>query len=194
MKELRKARDMLIISTSEKSSQAVAKLISPTLCPSASFAGSGSTARRLISVRSFDLVLINAPLSDEFGHELAMDLARQTTAGILLLVKNDVYDEVSDLVREDGVITISKPISGAFFHQAVQMGIAVSAKSAAQERRIADLKQKLEDSRRISLAKCLLVQYQGISEPEAHRLIEKQAMDSRMSRRDVAEEWIRRYE
>ena len=194
MKELRKARDMLIISTSEKSSQAVAKLISPTLCPSASFAGSGSTARRLISVRSFDLVLINAPLSDEFGHELAMDLARQTTAGILLLVKNDVYDEVSDLVREDGVITISKPISGTFFHQAVQMGIAASAKFAAQERKIAELKQKLDDSRRISLAKCLLVQYKGITEAEAHRLIEKQAMDTRMSRRDVAEEWIRLYE
>ena len=49
-------------------------------------------ARRRLADQDFDLVIINAPLSDEFGHELAQDMAQYTVAGVLLLVAADEAD------------------------------------------------------------------------------------------------------
>ena len=39
----------------------------------------------------------------------------------------------------------------------------------------------------VDRAKCALIQYLGFTEPQAHRYIEKQAMDLRQTRREVAE-------
>ena len=54
-----------------------------------------------------------------------------------------------------------------------------------------DTEQKIQDIRTIDRAKCLLIQYSGMSEEQAHRYLEKQAMDRRMTRREVAEEVLR---
>ena len=56
------------------------------------------------------------------------------------------------------------------------------------------LKQKIEDIRIIDRAKCLLISYLNMSEQEAHRYIEKQAMDMRFTRRMVAEEILNTYD
>lgn len=46
-----------------------------------------------------DIVIINTPLSDEFGTELALDLS-DGIVGILLLVKGEIYDQVCDKVED----------------------------------------------------------------------------------------------
>ena len=55
------------------------------------------------------------------------------------------------------------------------------------------MQQKLKDIRVIDKAKCLLIQYERLTEEEAHRAIEKQAMDRRVSRREVAERILEAY-
>ena len=55
------------------------------------------------------------------------------------------------------------------------------------------LKQKIEDIRVIDRAKCLLISYLNLSEQEAHRFIEKQAMDLRSSKRAIAEGVLKTY-
>ena len=56
------------------------------------------------------------------------------------------------------------------------------------------LTQKIEDVRIIDRAKCLLISYLKVNEQEAHRYIEKQAMDMRITRREVAEGILKTYE
>ena len=56
------------------------------------------------------------------------------------------------------------------------------------------LLQKIEDIRIIDRAKCLLISYLNMSEPEAHKYIERQAMDMRITKRQVAEGIIKTYE
>ena len=56
------------------------------------------------------------------------------------------------------------------------------------------LQQRLDDSRIVARAKLLLISRLGMSEGDAHRYIEKTAMDSCLPRRDVAEGIIRTYE
>ena len=55
----------------------------------------------------------------------------------------------------------------------------------------ATLRQQLLTARLVGRAKCLLVRYRDLTEPEAHHHIEKEAMDRQMTRRAVAEEIIR---
>ena len=46
-----------------------------------------AAARRALAENSYDLVLINTPLPDEFGTRLALDACESSSAGVLLLVK-----------------------------------------------------------------------------------------------------------
>ena len=48
---------------------------------------SGAEARRRMPDADFDLIVVNAPLPDEFGHELCMDAVSSTDAGVMFLVK-----------------------------------------------------------------------------------------------------------
>jgi len=57
----------------------------------------------------------------------------------------------------------------------------------------ARLRAKLAAEKTVCRAKCLLVERRGFSESEAHRYIEKLAMDTQDTRRSVAEQVIREY-
>ena len=56
------------------------------------------------------------------------------------------------------------------------------------------LVQKLEDIRVVDRAKCMLISYLSMSESEAHKYIEKQAMDKRLTKREIAERILKTYE
>jgi response regulator NasT len=56
------------------------------------------------------------------------------------------------------------------------------------------LKYKIEDIRIIDRAKYILISYMNMSEKEAHRFIEKQAMDLRITKRAIAEGILKTYE
>lgn len=56
------------------------------------------------------------------------------------------------------------------------------------------LHNKLSELRLVNRAKCVLIQYLGIGEAQAHRYMEKQAMDRRVSRTEIAREILKTYE
>ena len=68
---------------------------------------------------------------------------------------------------------------------------AAVQKLTEQNRR---LSKRLEDSRVLTQAKCALALRYGMTEEEAHRFLEKRAMDGRVSAREAALEIIRRCE
>ena len=53
---------------------------------------------------------------------------------------------------------------------------------------------KGEEIRLVDRAKCVLIQVLSMTEPQAHRYLEKEAMDRRVTRREVAEQVLRTYE
>ena len=66
-------------------------------------------ARRALLERRFDLVLINTPMPDDFGTQLALDVCENTGSGVLLLVKAEHYPDINARVSDFGVLTVSKP-------------------------------------------------------------------------------------
>ena len=149
--------------------------------------------RRLTMDRSVDLVILNAPLKDEFGIQLAQDLA-ENNMGVLLLTGSDVFEQVSYRVEQSGVITLAKPTTKQSLYIALRALTALRSKLLQMEQKTKALQQKMADIHTVNHAKWLLIQHDNMTENEAHRFIEKQAMDMRLSRREVAESIIRTYD
>lgn len=149
--------------------------------------------RRLTMDRSVDLVILNAPLKDEFGIQLAQDLA-ENNMGVLLLTGSDVFEQVSYRVEQSGVITLAKPTTKQSLYIALRALTALRSKLLRMEQKTKALQQKVADIHTVNHAKWLLIQHDNMTENEAHRFIEKQAMDMRLSRREVAESIIRTYD
>ena len=155
-------------------------------------ASSGGEARRLLLAGDWDLLLIAAPLPDEFGHDLATDAAEQGLP-VLLSVKAELWEEASARVGPAGVVVLGRPFSRAVFSQAVGMLRAAQAQVGKLREENKKLRQKLEELRAVSRAKCLLVEYLRLDEESAHKYIERAAMEERKTRRAVAEEIIAEY-
>lgn len=125
---------------------------------------------------------------------LASYACQNTLSGVLMLVKADLADTVSERVEQDGVVVVTKPISRAVFYQSLHLVNSVRHRIYALQKENRQLRQRLEDLRVISRAKCLLIAEKHMSEDEAHSYIEKKAMDFRQSKRDIADEIIRSFD
>lgn len=156
-------------------------------------AGDAGEARRMLLNAPVDIVIINTPLKDDFGTELALDLA-DGSSGVLLLVKNELYDQICYKVEDSGVLTLGKPTSRQGFYSAVKLLTAMTARLSKLEKANHTLQEKMADIRVVNRAKWLLIEHHHMKEQDAHYFIEKQAMDTRLSRREVAENIIRSYD
>lgn len=156
-------------------------------------AGDAGEARRMLLNAPVDIVIVNTPLKDDFGTELALDLA-DGSAGVLLLVKNELYDQICYKVEDSGVLTLGKPTSRQGFYSAVKLLTAMTARLSKLEKANHTLQEKMADIRVVNRAKWLLIEHHHMKEQDAHYFIEKQAMDTRLSRREVAENIIRSYD
>lgn len=156
-------------------------------------AGDAGEARRMLLNAPVDIVIINTPLKDDFGTELALDLA-DGSAGVLLLVKNELYDQICYKVEDSGVLTLGKPTGRQGFYSAVKLLTAMTARLSKLEKANHTLQEKMADIRVVNRAKWLLIEHHHMKEQDAHYFIEKQAMDTRLSRREVAENIIRSYD
>ena len=184
---------VLIVSASEKFSEAAHALLPPTDYFPVDTARSAGEARRILLETASDLVLIQTPLRDEFGSRLAMDICANSSSGVLLLVKKDLYDDVYAEVMAQGVMVLPTPASAQTVSQTLRMMCAARERLRRMEEKQATVEEKIEEIRLVNRAKWILIERLQMSESEAHRYIEKQAMDLRSSRRDVAENIIRTY-
>jgi response regulator NasT len=151
-------------------------------------------AQRFILQEDFDLVIVNAPLRDESGESFSRTLASKGASQVILLVKNECFDSVSSACEDDGVFVIPKPLERAFFLTALSLVKSAKSRIKRIQNENVQLKRKIEDIRIIDRAKCMLISIMKMNEQEAHKYIEKQAMDIRSTRRIVAEGILKLYE
>ena len=169
-----------------------------TLLPGSSYdpplrAGSAGEAKRMALDYAVDIAILNAPMRDEFGTQLALNLARDNV-GVLLLVPGESFDWVRDQVEDEGVMALAKPLTRQTLEMGLHMITALRGKLLQMDRRNRALQEKMTDIRTINRAKWLLIEQLRMTESEAHYYIERQAMDTRHSRREVAENIIRSYD
>jgi len=184
----------LLVSNSEKDTAFFTGFLNAASIHQVTSLQSCDSARRLLLKQDFDLVIVDAPLRDESGESFSRHVASKGVSQTLLLVKSEFFDSVSAACENDGVLTISKPVDKALLWSALSLAKSVQSRIKRIQAENTQLKQKIEDIRIIDRAKCVLICSMNMREQEAHRYIEKQAMDMRSSRRIVAEGILKRYE
>lgn len=152
-----------------------------------------NAARRTLAERPFDLILINAPLPDGFGTRLAMDACMKSEAGVMLFVSCEFYEEICAKTRSSGVMIAEKPMDAQSLERNVHNLCAVRERLRRMEEKRVSVEEKIEEIRLVNRAKWRLIERLGMKEADAHRYIEKQAMNQRISRRKVAESVLQTY-
>lgn len=152
------------------------------------------TARRMLVASAFDVIMINAPVRDEFGSDFALELISSTISGVVLLIAAELYGDVAARAEEYGVLTVVKPGSRGTLLSAVRLAAAMHSRLMASEQKYHDLEARMKEIRVINRAKWALIKTLGMTEEQAHRYIEKQAMDMRKTKLQVAADIIQTYE
>lgn len=192
MSLLKDGRRVLIVSGGSKTFEYFSGLL-PQSDYSLTQCGSAGEARRMLIENPPDILIIDTPLHDEFGIELARDVS-DMPMGILLLVKADIADKAAYDVEDCGVMVLAKPNSRQMFYSSVRLLTALSIRLRNMETKNRSLQEKMADIRTVNRAKWLLIDKMNMNEQDAHYFIEKRAMDARISRREVAESIIRTYD
>jgi Response regulator with putative antiterminator output domain len=185
----------IIVSSNSEVTELAEQLLRIEGCGRIASAASGNEARRLVkSDTEPELVIINTPLPDEFGQELAEMIAETTSAGIILVCGSDVADDIADRVSDSGVNVISRPVTSDMLQRTVRLIIAARVRMAGVKKENADILARIEEMRTINRAKTTLMKYLKFTEPQAHKYIEKQAMNNRQTRLEVAQRILAQYE
>ena len=185
--------EKLLLVSGPRGRDALTGLLRELGFPPPDIAANSGEARRKLTDGGYSVVLINCPLPDEFGRELAVQAA-DVGMDAILLCPGSQADKLAAGLEKYGVFVLAKPLSRqqtAFALRLIRTGRQRLQKLTAQNRR---LTKRLDEARIISQAKCALALCRGLSEEQAHRLIEKEAMDGRISSREAALEIMRRLE
>jgi response regulator NasT len=186
--------NVLLVSGSEKESKIITQLLKESGYKTVLCTERGSSARRLIKDNNYDLIVVNTPLGDEFGHELSIMASEASNAGIILVCKADIAEDITEKVGYYGVCVVIKPLNKSDFIQSVTLVTATRQRMLGLRRGNSRLQTKSEEIRLVNRAKRVLMQYLNMTEPQAHRYIEKQAMDTRQTKMEVAKRILTTYE
>jgi len=187
--------NILVVTRAQKSIAFLTETLNTVFCGATlSVLHSGAQARRQFAERNFDLAVINAPLTDESGESLASFMAAKEETQVILIAESEFFDEISAVTENGGVLVVSRPLDRNIFCSALKLAQFTQNRLKKMRGETIKLKQKIEDIRIIDRAKWVLATNLKFSEQQAHRFIEKQAMDSRFSRRKIAEEILKTYD
>lgn len=184
---------VLIVSATEKFITSVKELLSDFRFYPVDEEKSTSGARRAIAERTYDFIVINSPLPDGDGLRFAVDTSRGKNTVVLVMVRNELYNEVFDKVSPYGAYILPKPTSKQIITQALDWMVSTRERLRSLEEKSLSLEEKMQEIRIVNRAKWILISELKMTENDAHRYIEKQAMDRCISKRIMAEEIIKIY-
>ncbi|MEE3420277.1 MAG: ANTAR domain-containing protein [Lachnospiraceae bacterium] len=178
--------NVLIAASTENACKVLAQVLANQFSR-ISFASSMTSAQQKIMQGGVDLLIINTPLPDEFGVQSAINLSRTNPGlSIMLIVKAENYGQVVYQTRGMGIFVITKPLKKDLFYEGVCMLDAMHLTIQNYAAENARLKRRLGDMGLVTRAKCLLIEKRHMSEEDAHRYIEKEAMDYSLTKAEVA--------
>lgn len=184
---------VLIVSSAPKFQDALTQMLPGSEYYPVCTVGNIAAARRELLGRSFDFIIVNAPLPDEFGTRFAIDASQHAGTVVMLLVRSEVYEETNAKVVPQGVFTLAKPVPAQTLQQGLRWMASARERLRRMEKKASTVEEKMEEIRLVNRAKWLLIEQLKMTESDAHHYIEKQAMDRCISRREIALGIIKTY-
>ena len=184
---------VLLVSSSPKFNESMLALLPESRFYPVAAVSDVSSARRRLLENKYDIVIINAPLPDDFGTRLALYICENSGAGVLLFVKAEHYPDINGRVSPFGVLALPKPTTSRAVSQSLQLLCGTRERLRRMEQKTASIEEKMGEIRIINRAKLLLMEQLKMTEKEAHRFIEKQAMDRCVTRITIAQSILSTY-
>ncbi len=184
---------VLIVSAAEKINNALLSEFSGGRFDPVVIVDSVAKAQRRMVDEDYDLVLINAPLPDDFGRRFAVDVCTDSDRVALIMVRSDMFDEISSSLTPKGVMVIKKPLEVNRLDEMVAVMCSVRERLRRIKKKTVSLEEKMEEIRLVNRAKWALIKSCHMTEENAHRYIQKQAMDLCLSKKETAENILKTY-
>lgn len=194
MVQPRRYASLLLVTASQETAAQFARLL-----PADRFAPEFSVcspleAAYVLDEAVFDVAVIDESVPYASAPEIAVAAAEHGVQNVLLLADPERFEHTSDFAQEYGFMALPSPVDPALLRQSLGMMAAASARIHELEEKAQSLQEKMDELKLVDRAKLILVQQFKMSEKDAHRFIEKSAMDRCVNRRSIAENIIRTYQ
>lgn len=141
----------------------------------------------------YDAIIVSTPLRSEFGLDFVADASKRSSAPIIVLARADIAGDVQKRLNFTGAFVLEKPFQKSVLRQTIKTAVIAKESINRLLSEKSELSRQLDDMKVIDRAKFCLIQYLNLSEEQAHRHIQKLAMDTRRTQRDIAEDILRTY-
>ena len=125
--------------------------------------------------------------------DLLLLSGRNPRLRILLLVRQDAFAQISYRCRKYAIHVFTLPMRRQILSEVIRVILSMRTQLLLKEEELTRLTKKVNEIGCITKAKCLLIEKRRMTENEAHHFLEREAMDRSISRREVANEIIRKY-
>lgn len=183
--------NVIVISSSSSAADSLSAFIREYFHCQVTIAENARQAREIFSnTRAFDMVMVNSPLSDEAGIELAEYAVEVTGASCIVLIKSEHYEKVISRADRGEIILVAKPFSRQVLLQIIKAVNTALKRSYSLYEETVRLERKIDEIKLIDKAKFRLMQYRNMTEEEAHSYLEQYAMKNRKKKTAAASEII----
>lgn len=179
--------DKILVIGSGKNTEHLCRLLSESGCTSFEKSFSAAEGRQALCTGVYDLVIITTPLPDAIGFEFACSCVNITTAGILLMIGEDLTEEQKSQATRTGVLLMKKSFYKTSFQKIIKLLTMAHSHPTGIRGECAQLQDKMEEMRIIDRAKEVLMERLLLSEEQAYHYITKHAMDMRVTKIKVAQ-------
>ncbi|MDR0986818.1 MAG: ANTAR domain-containing protein [Ruminococcus sp.] len=142
----------------------------------------------------YDIVIFNLPLEGRFGLDEAAAVAKKDDTFVLCAVPAKNIEKVIERVGDSGIMLVTKPFSASAFELTVRNVVKMVDKTLRVRGKLIEAETKIADIKLIERAKFVLSKTLSLTEAEAHRYIQKTAMDTRVRQVEVARGILKTYE
>ena len=149
-------------------------------------AGDGEAAVALAKELRPDLVVMDVKMPKLDGISAADLLNKEHIAPVVLLTAFSQKELVERATEAGALAYVVKPFTPNDLLPAVEIALSRWAQIVALENEVADLSERFETRKIVDIAKGILNEKMGLTEPEAFRWIQKASMDRRLTMKDVA--------
>lgn len=149
-------------------------------------AGDGEAAVALARELRPDLVIMDVKMPKMDGISAADLLNKEHIAPVVLLTAFSQKELVERATEAGALAYVVKPFTPNDLLPAVEIALSRWAQIVALENEVSDLSERFETRKIVDIAKGILNEKMGLTEPEAFRWIQKASMDRRLTMKDVA--------
>ncbi|GAC80792.1 MULTISPECIES: ANTAR domain-containing response regulator [Gordonia] len=150
-------------------------------------APNGQVAVDLTEQLDPDLVIMDVKMPVRDGIDAASEIAARRLAAVVMLTAFSQREFVEKARDAGAMAYLVKPFNQADLVPAIEVALSRYRELKALENEVADMSERFETRKLIEQAKGLLMTKQEITEPEAFRWIQRNAMDRRVTMKAVAE-------